>query len=67
MFPELKNGMKAYASKLTLNADGVEFSYSAPRGQRFAVILMGAEKPGPNGIRPDEYLESKGWTFEQDA
>lgn len=59
---ELKSGMKAYAKSLSLHVDGNEFKYTAPRGKKFAVILMTDEKPDNiSGISPDKWLNDMGW------
>lgn len=58
----LKPGMKCYAKNLSLHIDGNEFKYAAPRGKKFAVILMADEKPdNADGIHIDEFLRNCGW------
>lgn len=59
---DLKIGMKCYASNLSLHAKGMEFKYKPPRGKRFAVILMGDEKPDNlSGMSCDDFLRNAGW------
>lgn len=63
---DLKPGMVAYAKTLSLHVDKTELKYNAPRGTKFAVILMAAEKPdNTNGIKADEFLRGCGWQLEE--
>ncbi|QKJ87454.1 hypothetical protein PMPD1_2512 [Paramixta manurensis] len=61
---DLKSGMVAYAKTLSLHIEGTELKYNAPRGKKFAVILMTAEKPGDEGIKADEFLRQCGWKLD---
>ncbi|ENA1322306.1 TPA: hypothetical protein ACG0NW_002371 [Enterobacter roggenkampii] len=58
----LESGMKAYAKALSLHIGPNELIYRAPRGKKFAVILMLAEKPDNTaGIAANDYLRDSGW------
>lgn len=63
---ELKDGMVAHAKKIDLHIDGMTFSYNAPRGESFVVLLLGAEKPNGvgTGIKVEEWLNNRGWKLE---
>lgn len=64
---ELKDGMVAHTKKIDLHVGNTVFSYTAPRGQSFVVLLLGAEKPSGdgNGIQIDEWLNKRGWKLEE--
>lgn len=65
---ELKPGMKCYAKQLSIHIDGRELIYSAPRGTKFAVIIMNAEKPdNAAGISANDFIRSNGWSHESDG
>lgn len=65
---ELKPGMKCYAKRLSIHIDGQELIYNAPRGTKFAVILMVAEKPDNGaGIAANEFIRDNGWRHETDG
>ncbi|MGP1148160.1 hypothetical protein ACJ8LH_01435 [Serratia sp. CY49633] len=65
---ELKPGMKCYAKQLSIHIDGHELIYSAPRGTKFAVIIMNAEKPdNAAGISANDFIRSNGWSHESDG
>ncbi|HEY3987627.1 hypothetical protein [Cedecea sp.] len=58
----LQPGMKAYTRALSLHIGPNELIYRAPRGTKFAVILMLAERPDNEaGIAANDYLRSSGW------
>lgn len=63
---ELKDGMVAHTKKIDLHVGNTVLSYTAPRGQSFVVLLLGAEKPSGDGdgIQIDEWLNSRGWKLE---
>lgn len=62
---KLESGMKCYAKTLSLHIDGHEFKYTAPRGKKFAVIIMNDEKPdNAAGISADDFLRNCGWTLD---
>ena len=61
---ELTPGMKAYTKNLSLHINNTEFIFTAPRGKKFAVILMTDEKPdNDTGILADQWLNEMGWDF----
>lgn len=64
---ELKDGMVAHTKKVDLHVGNTVFTYSAPRGQSFVVLLLGAEKPSGDGsgINADEWLTQRGWKLEE--
>lgn len=58
----LTSGMKAYSKSLSLHVGSNELIYRAPRGKKFAVILMLDEEPdNESGISADDFLQSCGW------
>lgn len=63
---ELKDGMVAHTKKIDLHVDNKVFTYNAPRGKSFVVLLLGIEKPDGQGegIQIDEWLNSRGWKLE---
>lgn len=63
---QLEDGMVAHTKKIDLHIDGMTFSYTAPRGESFVVLLLGAEKPNGSGvgIHVEEWLNSRGWKLE---
>ncbi|TXE26912.1 hypothetical protein [Serratia ureilytica] len=62
---ELKSGDKCYAKRLSIHVNGQELIYNAPRGTKFAVILMVAEKPdNAAGIAANDFIRSCGWSHE---
>lgn len=64
---DLRVGMKCYSSTLSLHVDEEEFKYKAPRGKKFAVILMTDEKADNlSGIYCDEFLRGLGWELASD-
>lgn len=64
---ELKPGMKAYAKNLSIHLDGNEFIFNAPRGKKFAVILMTDEKPdNTSGVYCNEWLNNMGWELKNE-
>lgn len=64
---ELKSGDKCYAKRLSIHVDGQELIYNAPRGTKFAVIIMAAEKPDNNtGIAANDFIRNNGWRHETD-
>lgn len=64
---ELKDGMVAHTKKIDLHVGNTVFTYNAPRGQSFVVLLLGAEKPSGDGsgISADEWLNRRGWKLEE--
>lgn len=65
---ELKPGAKCYAKRLSIHIDGQELIYNAPRGAKFAVILMVAEKPdNSTGVAANAFLRINGWRHETDG
>lgn len=64
---ELRDGMVAHSKKIDLHVGETVFTYSAPRGQSFAVLLLGIEKPSGDGtgIQIDEWLLKRGWKLDQ--
>lgn len=61
---DLHPGMKVHAKKVSIYLDnGTELEYNAPRGQKFAMILMSAEDPSDTDhtIKADEFLNDMGW------
>lgn len=65
----LQAGMVAHAKRLDLHAsNGNVFGFSAPRGQKFSVLLLGAEDPKTlSRISAEEFLRNAGWKFEEDT
>lgn len=63
---ELKDGMVAHTKKIDLHVGNTVFTYNAPRGQSFAILLLGVEKPSGDGtgIQIDEWLNNRGWKLE---
>ena len=62
-------GMKVHAKSVDLYAtDGTIFTYSAPRGKKFALILMTDEDPksdDQNLVKAEEWLKGIGWEFKE--
>lgn len=61
----LQVGMVAHTKKLDLHdSNGNVFSFSAPgRGEKFSVLLLGAEDPKSlERISAQEFLIKAGWT-----
>lgn len=63
---DISAGCKVYAKTVYIEQNGITLSYNAPRGKKFALILMGAEKPSAEGLNPNEWLNSCGWKLEQE-
>lgn len=64
---ELRNGMKVHAKKVDLHVGNTVMTYSAPRGKKFALILMNAEDPADTNDKPiDKWLNDMGWELKQD-
>ncbi|QXL90437.1 hypothetical protein [Salmonella phage NINP13076] len=67
---ELFPGMKVHAKSVDVYAtDGTVFTYSAPRGKKYALILMTDEDPRDdvdNLVKANEWIESLGWKHEGD-
>ncbi|BEN41155.1 hypothetical protein ACYZFV_18110 [Serratia ureilytica] len=65
---ELKPGMKCYAKRVSIHIDGQELIYIAPRGKKFALILIGDESPdNAAGIKANDFMRSNGWSHETDG
>lgn len=64
---ELTDGMTAHAKKIDLHIGDSVYTYNAPRGKSFVVLLLGVEKPDGQGegIKIDEWLNSRGWKLEE--
>lgn len=63
---KLRDGMVAHTKKIDLYVGNTVLTYNAPRGQSFAILLLGVEKPSGDGtgIQIDEWLNSRGWKLE---
>lgn len=64
---QLRPGMIVHAKKLDLHSDNIVLGFSAPRGQKFSVLLLGWEDPKAlSKISAEEFLRNAGWTFQED-
>lgn len=64
---QLTPGMVVHAKKLDLQSGNITLGFSAPRGQKFSVLLLGAEDPKAlSRISAEEFLRNAGWTFSED-
>lgn len=60
---ELCVGGVCYASKVSLHFEGVEAVYNAPKGRKFALILIGDDDVNKQELDADEFLKCAGWEF----
>lgn len=64
---ELQPGMKAHAKKIDIHVGNTVLSYSAPRGKKFALVLMSVEDPKETDKYPiDKWLNELGWELKDE-
>ena len=63
----LERGNKVFAKRVFITDDnGNQYEFTAERGKAFALILMDVEKPGPEGISCDDFLNKAGWELKNE-
>ena len=64
---QLQQGMKVHAKKVDIHVGNNVLSYNAPRGKKFALVLMSVEDPKETDNFPiDKWLNDMGWELKKD-